>query len=123
MIEEPLFRGYVFVKLEPEKKWEATRFPGIINFLHHDKKPAIVQDDEIITIKKFLSEFEEVSVVDKTIQEGMEVEILSGVLLNHKGILLEKNGNYAKIKINSLGIQLIGTFKMSNIKPVFNPRL
>ena len=117
-IEEPLFKGYVFIRLQPEKKWEVRTVNGIINFLHFEGKPAIVQDKEIDTIKKFLMEFDDVSVVDKSIEVNNEVLIRQGVLMNYKGIVVEKNGNTAVVQINSLNLQLTATFKTNNLERI-----
>ena len=50
-IEVPLFRSYVFVHLKPSEKNLVYDVPGILGFLNWLQKPAIVQKDEIDTIK------------------------------------------------------------------------
>ena len=55
---EPLFKGYVFVQVAETKKWELLTINGIVNYVHWLGKPAIIKDEEIETIRKFLNEFE-----------------------------------------------------------------
>src|SRR6187402_1930352 len=57
VVLEPLFKGYIFVKLEEALKWDIKALDGIINFVYWLGKPALVKEDEINTIRKFLQEF------------------------------------------------------------------
>ena len=50
IIEEPLFRSYVFVKIEKEEHSKVLGTIGVVNFLYFEKKPAIIRDNEIETI-------------------------------------------------------------------------
>ena len=63
IIYEPLFKGYVFIRNSDEDLWSVTSIPGVLNYVYHDKKPAIVRDEEMSIIKKFLDEFEEVELM------------------------------------------------------------
>ena len=65
IVTEPLFKGYVFVQVEERKKWDIKLIDGIVNYVYWQGKPARVRDEEIITIKKFLQEFENVEVIEK----------------------------------------------------------
>lgn len=114
VILEPLFKGYVFVRLNPETKWEARQVPGIINFLHYNKHPALVRDEEIDTIRKFLNEFDNVEVAD--VEKGAAVRVKQGVLMNYHGIVLTRQGNKASVLIESMGLQLTATFDLANLE-------
>jgi len=57
VVMEPVFKGYVFVKLEDNKKWQVKDVNGILNFVYWLGKPAVIRDEEIDTIRKFLNEF------------------------------------------------------------------
>src|SRR3954452_20511264 len=57
VVLEPLFKSYVFIKVAEEKKWDIKKIPGILNYVYWLGKPAQIREEEIITIKKFLSEF------------------------------------------------------------------
>jgi transcription antitermination factor NusG len=116
VVLEPIFKGYVFVRLEEEKKWEVRKIPGILNFVYWLGKPAKIRDEEIITIRKFLNEFKEVQVEKKGFVVNSEVRIKQGVLMNYEGIVIEVFGNRAVVKIDSLDLQLSAHFDKKNLE-------
>ena len=56
VVMEPIFKSYVFVRVEDKEKFELKSISGILNFVHWLGKPAIVRDEDITTIRKFLNE-------------------------------------------------------------------
>ena len=62
LIEEPLFKSYVFVKIEDAERTPIRMTSGVINFVYGDGKPAVIREREIQNIKKFLDEYENVVV-------------------------------------------------------------
>lgn len=117
-IYEPLFRGYVFVRVEESKKWEVKNIDGVINYVYWNGKPARVQNDEVDTIKKFLHEFEDVEVLDSNLKLNSKVTIRQGVLMNYNGIVLELMGNKARVKIESMGVQLSAIFEKKDLQTI-----
>jgi transcription antitermination factor NusG len=115
VVLEPIFKSYVFVRVSEEDKWSLKKINGILNFVYWLGKPAHIRDEEIDSIKKFLNEFSEVA-VEQELQVNSKVRIKQGVLMNYQGILLEISGNRAKIKIESMGIQLSAHFDKKNIE-------
>ena len=118
VVMEPVFKGYVFVKLEENKKWQVKDVSGILNFVYWLGKPAVIRDEEIDTIRKFLNEFEDVQVEPKGVVVNSEVRIRQGVLMNYHGIVVEVLGNRAVVKIETLDIQLSAHFDKKNLEPV-----
>jgi transcription antitermination factor NusG len=119
IILEPVFKSYVFVRIEDGQKWELKKIDGVLNYVYWLGKPAIIRDDEIITIRKFLNEFTDVQVVhDEGLSVNTAVRVKSGVMMNFKGLLLEVLGNKARVRLASLGIQLEAVFDKSNLEPV-----
>src|SRR6187402_157606 len=107
VIMEPIFKSYVFVRVPDETKWELRKIDGIINFVHWLGKPAKVKDEDILTIRKFLNEFTDVTVEQlQPLQVNSKVRIKQGVLMNYHGILVEIHGSRAKVRIDALGVQL-----------------
>lgn len=115
IVLEPLFKGYVFVQVDEQKKWELMKVSGILNYVHWLGKPAKISEAEISAIRKFLNEFSDVEVTQQY-EPNSTVVIKQGVLMNYKGILLEVNGSRAKVKINSMGIQLSAYFDKKNLQ-------
>jgi transcription antitermination factor NusG len=118
IVLEPLFKGYIFVKLQESVKWDIKNVDGIINFVYWLGKPAHVKDEEIITIRKFLQEFEGVEVREKQLGINSKVLVKQGVLMNYKGIVMQMKGNKATVNIDSMGLELSAIFDKKNLEPV-----
>jgi transcription antitermination factor NusG len=116
IVLEPVFKGYVFVRLEESKKWDIKKIPGILNFVYWLGKPARIRNEEIDVIKKFLNEFNDVQVEAKGFVVNSEVRIKQGVLMNYKGIVIEVLGNRAVVQIDNLDLQLSAHFDKKNLE-------
>lgn len=118
VVLEPLFKGYIFVKLDEANKWDIKNIEGVINFVYWLGKPARVREDEIDTIKKFLQEFNGVEVVERQLNVHSRVLVKQGVLMNYRGIIIEITGSKARVNIESMGIQLSAVFDKKNLEPI-----
>lgn len=118
VVFEPLFKGYIFIKIEETQKWDIKMINGIINYLYWLGKPAKVKDEEIDKIKMFLQEFDDVEVVDNKLDVNSTVIINQGVLMSYRGIVVDVLGNKARVQIDSMGIRLSAIFKKANLTPL-----
>ncbi|RYZ22009.1 MAG: UpxY family transcription antiterminator [Chitinophagaceae bacterium] len=107
LIEEPLFKSYVFVRIAEEQRTEVRMTSGVVNFVYWDSKPAIIRDREIHTIKKFLDEHLDVEVVKVDWQPDQKVMITAGPLMNAEGRVVQVHGKTVKVLIESLGYLLL----------------
>ena len=55
-VEEPLFRCYVFVHVDPANRLRALQTFGVVRFVTFSDEPAVVRDDEIENIRRILRE-------------------------------------------------------------------
>lgn len=118
-IEEPLFRSYVFVKVADAERTEVRFVDGVLNFVYWNGKPAIVKEEEIIELKKFLSEFEDVQVSNIDIKPADEVMLTSGVMMGAKGRVLRVMGpNTVEVRIESLGFLITAKFDKKSLSKV-----
>lgn len=118
IVLEPVFKSYVFVRVAEEEKWDLKKINGIINFVYWLGKPARIKDEDIFTIRKFLNEFSNVQVDQQPLQVNSKVRIRQGLLMNYHGILIEINGSKARVKIESMGLQLSAQFDKKNLEPL-----
>jgi transcription antitermination factor NusG len=116
IVLEPLFKGYVFVRVNENHKWDIKKVDGILNYVYWLGKPARVKDTEIDTIKMFLREFHDVEVVEKNLEPDTNVIIRQGVLMNYHGVIVEVIGSRARVRIDSMGVQLIAVFEKANLE-------
>ena len=118
VIEEPLFKGYVFVFILENEKTDIRKINGILNFVNWLGKPAVVQEEEILNIKRFLNEFTEVTLLTDEIKKQDLVKVEAGIMMNYFGTVLEVRGNYAVLNIESMGLSLQATFNTRQLKKI-----
>ena len=85
-IEEPLFRCYLFVHADPVDRLRALQTYGIVRMVSFLGKPAVVQDEEIVTIQRIIQEDPGVEAMPR-FNVGDRVEVISGPLRGLKGQL------------------------------------
>ena len=122
IVLEPLFKGYVFVCIEEDKKREVAKVDGVLNFVHWLGKPAVVKDSDINNIRMFLNEFKDVQLIQTTapIAINEKVIIKQGLLMNYKGTVMEIVGKSVRLKIDELGITLSATIEQKNVEKVLS---
>jgi transcription antitermination factor NusG len=116
VIEEPLFKSYIFVHVEETMKTEVRYVDGVLNYVYWNGKPAIVKDEEIIEIKRFMSEYDEVEVKAIDINPADEVMVNAGVMMGASGRIIRVMGNnIVEVRIDSLGFILTAKFDRRNV--------
>ena len=55
-IEEPLFPGYVFARLEPKLYSKVLSVPGVVSVVGPKRHPAVLDDEEIDSLRAGLAE-------------------------------------------------------------------
>ena len=120
IVEEPLFKSYVFVKISDEERTGVRMTSGVINFVYWEGKPAVIKEKEISTIRKFLNEYENVEVHAKNIKVDQRVIITSGPLMDQEGKVLDVRRKKVKVAIDSLGyilVAYIDSNKLTSARP------
>jgi transcription antitermination factor NusG len=119
VVEEPLFKSYLFVRLDEAAKTEVRYVDGVLNFVYWNGKPAVVKDEEIIEIKKFMSEYEDVQVNNIDVKPADEVVINQGVMMGTSGrVLRVLSNNIIEVRIDSLGVALTAKFDKQKLDKV-----
>lgn len=107
LVEEPLFKSYVFVKVTEAQKAGVRMTNGVINFVYWNGKPANIKEREITAIKRFLNEYENVETRPMNIKVSQRVRVTTGTLMDQEGKVLDLRQKVAKVAIDSLGYLLI----------------
>ncbi len=115
VVEEPLFKSYLFVFITEKEKTEVRLTDGVINFVFNDKKPAKVAEEDIITIKKFLNEYTNVSVENLDYVVGQKIKIDSGILMGKEGEILKVKKNVVIAKLYSIGFSITAEIDKNNV--------
>ena len=116
VVLEPLFKSYVFVKVDEAKKWDLLKIAGVLNYVTWLGKPAKIKETEIDTIRRFLKEFKTVEVVNDMLEVNARVKVKQGALMDYQGILIHISGNKASVRIESMGLQLITLVDKKNLE-------
>ena len=107
LVEEPLFKSYVFVKVRDEDRSAVRMTNGAINFVYWNGKPAVIKEKEITAIRRFLDEYENVEARPVELKINQRVRITNGTLMDTEGKVLDVRHKTAKIAIDSLGYILV----------------
>ena len=120
-VEEPMFKGYLFLYTELERNYfEIVHTPGVVMFVNFEKRPAVVDIREIELVKLVLGEFSDIEALQSSeleLIEGDEVEIVAGVLIGITGKLIQYKGkSKVMLACKSFDQSLILELPLTHIK-------
>jgi transcription antitermination factor NusG len=105
IVETPLFNSYVFVNLSEKDRNVVFNVPGVIRYLFWLKKPAIVKDSEIESLKAVLHETMD-SFTIENYQIGDTVKISEGVFKGLDGVIEKQSNNKLHVILENVGIKI-----------------
>jgi len=94
MVEEPLIRSYVFVKILPEQYFEVLNTPGAVRFIFFSGKAATIPDKQIDLLKLITGQNTDVVSVPNTFEQGTFVKVIGGPMTGLIGELLHTAGKH-----------------------------
>lgn len=118
IIEVPLFRSYVFVKVSKEDYTKLLSTMGVVNFLYFERKPAIIRDVEIEEIKKYLgmSKIASIQMVDMAnIPAQTKVSINQGLFMGQRGEVVKAGKKSVFVRLDSINMMMIVEFKVEEV--------
>ena len=118
IILEPLFTSYVFVRISESNQLAIRQTEGILNFVYWLGKPALIREEEILAIKLFLKEHDNVKIEKVLLSENDRVRVLSGPLMLREGSILEVMNKTVKVMLPTLGYTLVAELDKGNIEKV-----
>ncbi|MBX2924901.1 MAG: UpxY family transcription antiterminator [Chitinophagaceae bacterium] len=116
IINEPLFKSYVFVQVSGDEMKKVRMIPGVVNFVYWNNKPAVIPEQEISTIRKFLNDYEYVTAEPIRLIPNQRIKIMSGVLMNEEGIVVRSEKNKVQVILESLGFKLTASLGRNEIQ-------
>ena len=97
-VEIPLFRGYVFVKIDVGRdKLNILQTDGVVKFIGIKKKPSRIPDEEIHWIQMMVVESDTVK-NEKEIPVGQKIRVSAGPFKGLEGIVT-RAGNQSRLVI------------------------
>ena len=120
IIEDPLFKSYVFVRISNEEKTKVLMTDGVLNFVHYLGKPAVIKNEEVDTIKRYLAEKEASNFIIS--QEGFveetKIKVNHGVFMGNEGTVLRSGKKKVYVKLESLGQVMVVEFPAEFLSPI-----
>ncbi len=118
VVEEPLFKSYVFVHIAEEDQIRIRLTDGVVNFVYWQGKPAVVRPEEIQVIRRFLKEYEDVVARPLGVTPGQRVRVKTGVLMDSEGLVVKVWNQRVYVQLEALGYELSAQFEKTNLEPV-----
>lgn len=112
VINDPVFKSYVFVCINEEERLRVLQTNGILSFVHFLGKPAVIRKEEIALIKSYLLE-KDAGISIQSLQgfkENDKVIITQGVFMENTGTVLRSHSKKIYVKLESLGQVMVVEF-------------
>lgn len=121
MVEEPLFKCYIFVNINfLKERTEVLMTDGILNFVHYLRKPAVIKSYEIDNIKGFLGQKN--ARIEMISTEGFEpdtkIKVSQGVFKDREGTVIRGNKKRVYVQFASLGQIMVVEFSAEHLIPL-----
>jgi transcription antitermination factor NusG len=117
---EPLFTSYVFVYATVTDHTLIRQADGIINFVYWLGNPAVIRDEEIDTIKQFLSEYKQLKLEKLHVNLNDNIRITGGPFMDKQGKVIEIMNRTVKVYLPTLGYQMVAEVEKSSIEIMTN---
>jgi transcription antitermination factor NusG len=120
IIEEPLFRSYVFVRISAEEKNNVLNTDGVLNFVYYLSKPAVIKDEEVNSIRMYLADKDaRISIIsDEGFMQGEKIKINFGVFMDKEGTVLKGSKKKVFVQLQSLGQVMVVEFPAEYLSPI-----
>src|ERR1700761_4143175 len=120
-ILEPLFSGYVFVRVNEKDTAPVRKLDGCINFVYWLSKPALIRDEEIDAIRQFLLDHKRVQLEKTRVNLDDRVKIINGPFSEKEGTVVGIKNRTVKVLLPSLGFALVAELEKQHVQVIMAP--
>ena len=115
IIEEPLFKSYVFVRIDDTERSKVVMTDGALNFVYYLGKPAVIKDEEVENIKLYLAEKDaRITIIsDEDFSSGDLVKVKYGVFMDQEGTVVRGGRKKVYVQLQGLGQVMIVEFPVT----------
>ena len=117
-IQEPLCTSYIFVRIREEELFNIKNFNGVLNVVYWLGKPAIISNEEIEAITKFLCEHNNVKLERTGVSIQDKVTIITDSIMYQDDSAIKLNDKLVKVHLPSIGYALVAQVPKSVAKVV-----
>ena len=97
-IEEPLFKGYLFVRAALSERFNVLNAVGVVRFVTQGAEPAEIPEKELLAIRRFTEEDIQVDPFPY-LKQGERVYVRSGPFKGAEGFVVRKD-NHCRLVIS-----------------------
>ncbi|MBI4645939.1 MAG: UpxY family transcription antiterminator [Bacteroidia bacterium] len=117
MVEEPLFKSYLFVYIFLEQQLEVLSIKGVVSFVKFCGKLAEIPEQQIEAVRTYMdTDIGKPENFDK-LEIGETIEVIKGPLLGLTGRLVKYYGKYkVLIKIEAINENIIINIPISHLR-------
>ena len=118
IILEPLFSGYVFVRVHDQDTAHVRKLDGCINFVYWLSKPAVIRAEEIDAIRQFLLDHGRVQLEKTRVNLDDRVKIVNGPFMEKEGKVVGIKTRTVKVLLPSLGFALVAELEKQHVQVI-----
>lgn len=101
-VKEPLFKSYLFCKVNEKERIAILQDHSIKFNVYWLGKPALIRDEEIDAIKRFLNEYPEARSEFPSLKRGTSLVIKEGPFENQEAIVTEVRGGKVRLELKRI---------------------
>ena len=122
-VEEPLFKSYVFVRSNNKQYIPILNVYGVVRFVCFEREAVVVPENQIVAIKKFVSDYENGEEFkmqnDEELKVGQKVRIINGPMKGLIGRLdTIRNKRHLIVYIDVVGQYIPVHIPRAKVEPV-----
>ena len=112
--QEPLFKSYLFAKIDECEIDKIKAFDGVLNFLYWKGSPALIKEEEIKAIKEFTAGYQNIRVEKTVVNITDFARVVDMARYSFSGNVLSIKNTLAKLSLPSLGFTLVANTEVFN---------
>lgn len=122
-IEEPLFKGYVFVRVSHVEYFNALNTTGVVCYVSFGGVPQSIPEFQINNIRTLIAqESSDVVITRERIRKGLSAEVLYGALKGVRGEVIEINGQCRiLIRVDMMNYSMYANISKDEVKILEHP--
>ena len=113
---EPLLSSYVFVQVSEAEMFNIRMTDSVVNFVYWLGKPAVIRDEEIDIMKRFMNEYANVKLEKIPFSVDGNVRLISGQMADMKTHMISVKNNTVKIALPSLGYMMLSEVEKATVE-------
>jgi transcription antitermination factor NusG len=115
ILQEPLFKSYVFVYITMAEIALLKQTDGVISMLYWMGEPAVIKEDEIGAIKEFINDHRNIELERTQVNVHEVARVVDGPSYSMEGNVVAVKNKTLKVSLPSLGCIMIAKMEDESI--------